>query len=266
MVYLKNATKVAIEENVTKKTKIIGIGSGRSIPFIVYFLKKITKKIGTFKNIVCVPSSFITAQILRKNNFIVNSFEQLSKLDVYFDGVDVINQNLTAIKGCGYAMLKEKILAKASTNGIVFICDESKFDIKEKGFLGHAKKSIKIEILPNCSFFILKEIKENLFPFIYKEKSICSFCILEIKKSTDINSSPLVTENGFFVIEWNPFVCSKHNMFFKKQYFSKGERFWSFIENELKKITGVIECGLFTNIKGKCYIEKKNGSILTLKN
>lgn len=53
------------------------------------------------------------------------AMEQIKEIDLYVDGADEITADLTLLKGRGYDLVKEKLLARSAKRFIV-IADESK--------------------------------------------------------------------------------------------------------------------------------------------
>jgi ribose 5-phosphate isomerase A len=51
--------------------------------------------------------------------------EQINEIDLYIDGADEITPDLTLLKGRGYDLVREKLLARSAKKFIV-IADESK--------------------------------------------------------------------------------------------------------------------------------------------
>ncbi len=72
-----------------------------------------------------MPTSERTARLCVELGIPLKSLEELPELDLTVDGADELDANLTLIKGGGGALLREKIVASASSRMIV-IADESK--------------------------------------------------------------------------------------------------------------------------------------------
>ena len=120
---------------------IIGLGTGSTVK---YFFEALSEKISTggLKNIYGIPSSVATEQQARKSGIPLASFADFQKLDITVDGADEVDPGFNLIKGGGGALLREKVLAQASTRYIIII-DQSKYSPK----LG-SKWPVPVEVLP----------------------------------------------------------------------------------------------------------------------
>src|SRR5690606_30361625 len=72
-----------------------------------------------------VPTSERTARLCVELGVPLKSLEEMPELDLTIDGADEVDSDLRLIKGGGGALLREKIVATASTRMIV-IADETK--------------------------------------------------------------------------------------------------------------------------------------------
>lgn len=77
---------------------IVGLGAGSTIAYAVEFLKQ---EIENGLQLKFITSSFLTTQLLLKNNFTVLQAASLSKIDIYFDGCDQLDKELNALKSGG---------------------------------------------------------------------------------------------------------------------------------------------------------------------
>ena len=76
----------------------VGVGSGSTVKYLVDFLSESVKN-GTLKNIICVPTSFLTRKWLLDAGLDVSNLEQTPELDVCIDGADEVDAHLNCIKG-----------------------------------------------------------------------------------------------------------------------------------------------------------------------
>ncbi|MGE4597206.1 MAG: ribose 5-phosphate isomerase A [Methylophilaceae bacterium] len=207
-----------------KNNTIVGLGTGSTAN---YFINALAKKIKSESlNILVVASSTIS-QINATNaglNYI--SIDQIEEIDLYVDGADEITQDLVVLKGRGYDLIREKLLAQAS-NEFIVIGDQSKLVNK----IGE-KFPIPIEISP-VAWKITKTLIDNL--------SI--ECVLRKNTAGDAFA---ITSYGNFVLD-----CS-----FK----------YTDIENlakTLSQVPGVFDHGIFFKLASKALIAN-NGEIKTL--
>lgn len=91
------AAFAAGKHHVTSGCKL-GVGSGSTVKYLVEYLSESVKN-GSLKNIVCVPTSFLTRKWLLDAGLAVSNLEQTSELDVCIDGADEVDAHLNCIKG-----------------------------------------------------------------------------------------------------------------------------------------------------------------------
>lgn len=102
---------------------VIGLGTGSTANF---FIKHLANKIKNERlNIQVVASSTVSEIEAKKNKLNLIGIDTLETLDLYVDGADEITNDLNVLKGRGYDLVKEKILAQ-SANKFIIIADHSK--------------------------------------------------------------------------------------------------------------------------------------------
>ena len=136
-----------------KDKMIVGLGTGTTAN---YFIDALAKKIKSEKLTISVVASSTVSQE-RGNQAGINyiSIDQVESIDLYVDGADEITEDLVLLKGRGYDLIKEKLLA-ASSKKFIVIGDKSKIVAK----IGE-KFSIPIEITP-IAWKITKRIFEKM--------------------------------------------------------------------------------------------------------
>ena len=118
---LKKAAARAALEHVQDGMKL-GIGTGSTAD---EFVRLLAVKIANGMSIVGVPTSTRTATLCRELNVPLTSLDETPHLDLTIDGADELDSNLRLIKGGGGALLREKIVARASSKMLV-IGDDAK--------------------------------------------------------------------------------------------------------------------------------------------
>jgi len=98
----------------------VGLGSGSTVR---YFLEALGKRLanGELSQIVGVPTSKQTEKLALSLNIPLTTLETEPSLDLCVDGADEVDPHLNLIKGLGGALLREKIVAKASQRFIVIV-------------------------------------------------------------------------------------------------------------------------------------------------
>ncbi len=159
-----------------RKSKIVGVGSGRTVSAFLDNLSIICKN-GT----KYLPTSYQILLKLKENGFEVADTITSGEIDLYIDSVDQIEEKtFFSIKGGGGALLKEKILMYNSKK-IILLVQNKKFVSK----LG-TDCPVPIEVSPFSINFILNYLKKIN-------------CIPEIRK--DIRGFPIFTENGNMILD-----------------------------------------------------------------
>ena len=100
----------------------LGIGTGSTAE---EFVRLLAEKVAGGLRVEGVPTSERTARLCVEFGVPLKSLDELPELDLTIDGADEIDPALNLTKGGGGALLREKIVASASTRMIV-IADESK--------------------------------------------------------------------------------------------------------------------------------------------
>jgi ribose 5-phosphate isomerase A len=100
----------------------LGIGTGSTAE---EFVRLLAEKVAGGLKVEGVPTSERTARLCVELGVPLKSLDELPELDLTIDGADEVDGKLRLIKGGGGALLREKIVASASTRMIV-IADETK--------------------------------------------------------------------------------------------------------------------------------------------
>jgi ribose 5-phosphate isomerase A len=101
----------------------VGLGTGSTA---WHFVELVGERVRAGLDIVAVPTSEATRAHAAKLGVPMTTLEETPELDLTVDGADEIAPDLTAIKGGGGALLREKIVASVSARMIV-IADQSKW-------------------------------------------------------------------------------------------------------------------------------------------
>ncbi|MCV3240433.1 ribose-5-phosphate isomerase RpiA [Mesorhizobium sp. ZC-5] len=100
----------------------LGIGTGSTAE---EFVRLLAEKVSAGMAVTGVPTSERTAALCRELGVPLATLDEMPELDLTVDGADEVDPRLALIKGGGGALLREKIVAAASTRMIV-IADQSK--------------------------------------------------------------------------------------------------------------------------------------------
>jgi ribose 5-phosphate isomerase A len=102
---------------------IVGLGTGSTANYFIDALAKRNKEENL--KIRTVSSSVVSMLKAKEAGLPIIAMEQIKEIDLYIDGADEISPDLTLLKGRGYDLVREKLLARSAKKFIV-IADESK--------------------------------------------------------------------------------------------------------------------------------------------
>ena len=101
--------------------KVVGLGSGSTVGFIVKEMAKLPDK----ESIEFVPASLQIKLEAEKSSLRIADENRIPDIDIVFDGADQIDSKFNMIKGGGGALLREKVLISAAKK-VVIVADASK--------------------------------------------------------------------------------------------------------------------------------------------
>ena len=192
-----------------KNNTVVGLGTGSTAN---YFIKGLAEKIKREKlNIEVVASSTISGINAANAGLHCVSLDQIESINLYVDGADeiVLNESIEVLKGRGYDLIKEKLLASSSEKCII-IGDNSK--IVDKIGMNFP---IPVEVSP-IAWKITKKIIEKFTTECNLRKNTagdgfaitsygnlvldCSFKSIDaLTLSTQLSEVPGVFEHGIFL-------------------------------------------------------------------
>ncbi len=133
-----------------KNGMLVGLGTGSTANFFIEELARLQKESNL--KITTIASSHISMMKAQSLGLNVIALTQVSEIDLYVDGADEITPDMTLLKGRGYDLVLEKLLAKASKQFLV-VADRSKL-VDRIG----TNFAIPIEVIP----FAWKAAKRSL--------------------------------------------------------------------------------------------------------
>ena len=176
-------------------------------------------------NVRCIPTSLQIKLEAEKGKLHLMD-TVLDKIDIVFDGADQIDKGKNLIKGGGGALLRENILISVAKK-VVIMADDSKF-------VANFNRDIPVEVHPLARNTVAKNISK-----IGGKPSI---------RTLD-RGYPFVTENGNIILDCNFGVIKKPKL----------------LQENIKKISGVLEVGIFTRKPDIIYKAKSNGKFDVIK-
>jgi ribose 5-phosphate isomerase A len=147
--YENSIQKLAQEATkLVKDVKVVGLGSGSTVSFIVRELAKLSDK----RSIEFVPTSLQIKLEAEKSSLRIADENTIPDMDIVFDGADQIDSKYNMIKGGGGALLREKILISAAKK-VVIVADASKF-------VDSLSRSVPIEVHPMARSLVTNKLEE----------------------------------------------------------------------------------------------------------
>lgn len=195
---------------------LVGLGTGSTANF---FIEQLARR-QTEENlkITTISSSNISMIKAQSLGLKVIGLQQVNAIDLYIDGADEITPDLNLLKGRGYDLVMEKLLAKAAKQFFV-VADKSKLvDCIGTNF------AIPIEVMP--------------------------FAWQAVKKSLEViggigDLRPNVAKDGLSISSYGSLIF---DMTFDKSM-TEGD-----LNERLNNIPGVIEHGLFYQLASAVFI------------
>jgi ribose 5-phosphate isomerase A len=179
----RKAAEMAVDEFI-HSGNVIGIGSGSTIVYAIDRIAELCKS-HKLENIICVPTSFQSRELLIRAELCVSDLNTHPNLDIAIDGADEVDPQLNCIKGGGGAHTWEKIVAN-SAKIFVIIADYRKKSLQ----LGTQWKSgIPIEIIPSAYLPISNHLSEKLRGRV------------TLRRESKLGNSPTISDNGNWIID-----------------------------------------------------------------
>jgi ribose 5-phosphate isomerase A len=133
-----------------KDDMLVGLGTGSTANFFIEELAR--RQTEDNLKITTIASSTVSMIKAQSLGLPVISIQQVATIDLYIDGADEITPDMTLLKGRGYDLVMEKLLAKAAKQFFV-VADNSKL-VDRIG----TNFAIPIEVMP----FAWKTTKKSI--------------------------------------------------------------------------------------------------------
>ncbi len=102
---------------------LVGLGTGSTANYFIQELARRQAEEGL--KVTTVASSVVSTIKAQSLGLSVVALEHIAAIDLYVDGADEVTPDMTLLKGRGYDLVKEKLLAKAAKQFIV-VADKTK--------------------------------------------------------------------------------------------------------------------------------------------
>ena len=132
---------------------LVGLGTGSTANFFIEELARRRAEEGL--RVTAVSSSIVSALKAQALGLPLVALEHLERIDLYVDGADEVTPDLTLLKGRGYDLVREKLLARAAGRFLV-LADPSK-RVQRIG----ERFPVPVEVMP-FAWALVKHRLENL--------------------------------------------------------------------------------------------------------
>jgi ribose 5-phosphate isomerase A len=205
---------------------VVGLGTGSTASFAVRRIGELMAA-GELREVRGVPTSARTAALANEVGIPLATLSD-TRPRFTIDGADEISPDLALIKGRGGALLREKIVASASEEGLIVVADSGKL----VGSLGAGPLPVEIDT------FGWEATLEAL---------AAVGCEPELRMDGADSARPYVTDGGHYTAD-----CAFDSILDPAS-----------LEVEIKCIPGALECGLFVGLARTAVVAGDNGVEVT---
>lgn len=199
-----------------KDGMLVGLGTGSTANYFIDELARRSQQEGL--RIKAVSSSTVSTLKAQSLGLPLVAMEHISRLDLYVDGADEVTPDMTLLKGRGYDLVREKLLAKASDQFVVLI-DQSKLASR----IGE-RYAIPVEVMP----FAWQLVKNSIEAF-----------------GGQGDLRPNAAKDGFAITSHGSFVL---DMAFDADFSSET------LDEALNAAPGVVEHGIFRGLASAIFM------------
>ena len=220
--FKREAANAAVERYV-RSGMVVGLGTGTTATLAVRRIGELIAS-GDLESVSGVPTSARTMALANELGIPLATLAD-TRPHLTIDGTDEVAPDLALIKGRGGALLREKIVASSSEQGLIVVADSTKV----VDLLGAGPLPVEID------------------PFGWQAtlQALASLgCEPELRMDQDDPDHPFVTDGGHYTADCQFDPISDP----------------ASLEIEIKKIPGALECGLFISIAQTAMIAGENGT------
>jgi len=221
-VFKREAANAAVERYV-RSGMVVGLGTGTTATLAVRRIGELIAS-GDLEDVSGVPTSARTMALANELGIPLATLAD-TRPHLTIDGTDEVSPDLALIKGRGGALLREKIVASSSEQGLIVVADSTKV----VDLLGAGPLPVEIDS----------------FGWQATLQALASLgCEPELRMDKADPDHPFVTDGGHYTADCQFDPISDP----------------ASLEIEIKKIPGALECGLFISIAQTAVIAGQNGT------
>lgn len=206
----------------------VGLGSGRAASV---FIAKLGTRVREGLRVSGVPTSQASATRAREAGIHLVELGE-APLDITVDGADEVAPNLDLVKGWGGALVRERIVAAASTGQVILVGEDK---------LVHAlgeRGRVPVEVIPLARWLVMQELRAlGLVPTLRMDGS---------------GGRPFLTENGNLIVDCAPPEPMRDGRTARE------------LERTLRALVGVVDTGLFLGTADRVLVGHPDGRVDTL--
>jgi ribose 5-phosphate isomerase A len=220
--FKRQAANAAVERYV-ESGMVVGLGTGSTATFAVQRIGELVAS-GELRDLKGVPTSAKTTALANELGIPLATISEARPL-LTIDGTDEVSPELALIKGRGGALLREKIVASSSKEGLIVVADST----KTVDALGAGPLPVEIDT----------------FGWEVTLEALASLgCEPKLRMDWTDPDRPFITDGGHYTAD-----CLFNSIPDPAS-----------LEIEIKKIPGALECGLFVEIARAAIVTGKNGT------
>ena len=220
--FKREAASAAVERYV-ESGMVVGLGTGSTATFAVQRIGELVAS-GELRDLKGVPTSAKTTALANELGIPLATLSE-ARPRLTIDGTDEVSPDLALIKGRGGALLREKIVASSSEEGLIVVADAT----KTVDTLGTGPLPVEIDT----------------FGWEVTLEALAALgCEPELRMDWTDPDRPFVTDGGHYTAD-----CKFNEISDPAS-----------LEVEIKRIPGALECGLFVGIVRAAIIAGKNGT------
>lgn len=220
--FKRQAAEAAIE--LVESGMRLGLGTGSTAK---HFVDLVGARVKSGLDVICVPTSEATRVQAQSLGIRLTTLDETPELDMTVDGADELDASLRLIKGGGGALLREKIVAAASTR-LVIIADVS----KKVAQLG--RFPLPVEVVPFGHIATLSLMRD-----LAGESGATGDYRLRI----GTGGKPFVTDNGNYIYDCAFSAIADPEL----------------LDEALRMVPGVVENGLFLGLADVAFVAGPSG-------
>ena len=220
--FKREAANAAVERYV-ESGMVVGLGTGSTATFAVHRIGELVAS-GELRDLKGVPTSAKTTALANELGIPLATLSE-ARPRLTIDGTDEVSPDLALIKGRGGALLREKIVASSSEEGLIVVADST----KTVDILGAGPLPVEIDTF---GWEITLEALASLG------------CEPELRMDWTDPDRPFVTDGGHYTAD-----CKFDSIPDPAS-----------LEVEIKRIPGALECGLFVNLAQTAIIAGNDGT------